>query len=31
MNFDMACEMVEMDGVETMTVRVKDDVGVCRR
>ena len=26
MNFDMACEMVEMDDVETMTVRVKDDV-----
>ncbi|NLJ64157.1 MAG: dihydroxyacetone kinase subunit DhaK [Christensenellaceae bacterium] len=27
MNFDMACEMVEMeDDIETMTVRVKDDV-----
>lgn len=26
MNFDMACEMVEMDDVETRTVRVKDDV-----
>lgn len=26
MNFDMACEMVEMDDVETKTVRVKDDV-----
>ena len=26
MNFDMACEMVEFDGVETRTIRVKDDV-----
>ncbi len=26
MNFDMACEMVEMDDIETRTVRVKDDV-----
>jgi len=26
MNFDMACEMVEFDGIETRTVRVKDDV-----
>lgn len=26
MNFDMACQMVEMDDVETKTVRVKDDV-----
>ncbi len=26
MNFDMACEMVEFDDVETRTVRVKDDV-----
>ena len=26
MDFDMACEMVEMDDVETRTVRVKDDV-----
>lgn len=26
MNFDMACEMVEMDDVETKNVRVKDDV-----
>lgn len=26
MNFDMACEMVEMDDIETKTVRVKDDV-----
>lgn len=26
MNFDMACEMAEMDDVETRTVRVKDDV-----
>ena len=27
MNFDMACEIVEMeDDIETMTVRVKDDV-----
>lgn len=26
MNFDMACEMVEMDDMETKTVRVKDDV-----
>ena len=26
MNFDMACEMVEMDDVETKSVRVKDDV-----
>ncbi|RPF47565.1 dihydroxyacetone kinase DhaK subunit [Hydrogenoanaerobacterium saccharovorans] len=26
MNFDMACELVEFDDVETRTVRVKDDV-----
>lgn len=26
MNFDMACEMVEMEDIETRTVRVKDDV-----
>lgn len=26
MNFDMACEMAQMDDVETKTVRVKDDV-----
>lgn len=26
MNFDMACEMVEMDDIETRSVRVKDDV-----
>lgn len=26
MNFDMACEMVEMDDIETKTVRVRDDV-----
>lgn len=26
MNFDMACEMVEMDDIDTRSVRVKDDV-----
>lgn len=26
MNFDMACEMVEMDDIETRTVRIRDDV-----
>lgn len=26
MNFEMACEMVEFDDIETRTVRVKDDV-----
>lgn len=26
MNFDMACEMAEMDDVKTVSVRVKDDV-----
>lgn len=26
MNFDMACDAVEMDDIETRTVRVKDDV-----
>lgn len=26
MNFDMACEMAEMDDIETRTVRVRDDV-----
>lgn len=26
MNFDMACEMVEMDDIETKSVRIKDDV-----
>ena len=26
MNFDMACEMVEMEGIRTTTVRVADDV-----
>lgn len=31
MNFDMACEMVEMDDVSTRSVRVKDDVASSPR
>lgn len=31
MNFDMACEMVEFDDIETRTVRVKDDVASSPR
>ncbi|QOV18606.1 dihydroxyacetone kinase subunit DhaK [Blautia liquoris] len=31
MNFDMACEMVEFEGIETRTIRVRDDVASSSR
>ena len=31
MNFDMAAEMLSMEGIETRTIRVRDDVAVASR